>query len=73
MVEFEYTDHAEEQLVQRKLDKRLIESVILVADKVTESRFSRKIARRKVEDCCVWFTRNGEQGLMRNSFLPKAG
>jgi len=48
MLQFEYTDHAEEKLAERNLDKKLIESVILEADKVIESRLGRRIAQKRI-------------------------
>jgi hypothetical protein len=49
-MKFEYTDHALEKLVERKLDKKLVEIAILKPDKITEARFSRKIAQKNIDN-----------------------
>lgn len=47
-MKFEYTDHAEEKIQERKLSKEIIEGAVAMPDKVTDSVFDRKIAQRKV-------------------------
>ncbi len=43
-----YTDHAEENIKERKLSKDVIESVIGKPEKTVEAKFGRKIAQRLV-------------------------
>ncbi|MBI2084643.1 MAG: DUF4258 domain-containing protein [Candidatus Aenigmarchaeota archaeon] len=47
-MEFDYTDHAEENIKERKLSKKVIEDVIINPEKVIEGRFDRKIAQKIV-------------------------
>lgn len=49
-MQFEYKDHALEKLAERKLDKKLVETAILTPDSITESRFSRKIAQKNIDN-----------------------
>lgn len=47
-MQFEYTDHAEEKILERKLNRKVIESVVVTPDKVIPAAFNRKIAQRKI-------------------------
>ena len=47
-MQFEYTDHAEEKILERKLNRKTIESVVASPDKVVPTVFNRKIAQRKI-------------------------
>jgi hypothetical protein len=47
---FEYTDHAEDKILERKLLKKTIEEVVLKPDKVIPTAFNRKIAQRKMSN-----------------------
>ncbi len=49
-MEFKYTAHAEENIEERKLNKKIIEDIIKNPEKVIDSKFGRKIAQRTVED-----------------------
>ena len=49
-MKFEYTDHAEEKILERKLSKEKIEHIVIMPDKVTEAAFDRKIAQGKVRN-----------------------
>lgn len=48
-MEFIYTAHAEENMVERRLSKTLIESTVLNPEKVAVSRLGRVIAHRVIE------------------------
>lgn len=45
-MKFDYTDHAEENIQERKLDKKIVEKVVKHPEKVTEGKFGRKIAQK---------------------------
>ncbi len=45
-MEFDYTVHAEEIIMERKMSKKTIEEVVKDAENVAEGRFGRKIAQR---------------------------
>ena len=47
---FEYTDHAEENLAERKIDKKLVEESIKNPDEIITGKFGRKIAHKLVGD-----------------------
>jgi hypothetical protein len=47
-VRFEYTDHAEEKILERKLDRKTIERTLIAPDRVMPATFDRKIAQRKM-------------------------
>jgi transcriptional regulator NrdR family protein len=47
-MEFDYTDHAEENIKERKLSKKVIEDVVKNPEKVIDSRFRRKIAQKAI-------------------------
>ncbi len=49
-MEFDYTDHAEENIEERKLSRKLIEDVVRNPEKVVEGRFGRKTAQRIIGD-----------------------
>lgn len=43
-----YTTHAEENIDERKLSKKVIEDVVINPEKVSDSMFGRKIAQKVV-------------------------
>lgn len=49
-MKFDYTDHAEENIEERKLNKSIIEDVVKYPEKVLESKFGRKIAQKVVSN-----------------------
>ena len=49
-MKFEYTSHAEENIKERRLDKKLIENVVRNPDKVIIGKFGRKIAQRIIDN-----------------------
>lgn len=49
-MKFDYTDHAEENVGEGKLNKSIIEDVVKHPEKVLESRFGRKIAQKIVSN-----------------------
>lgn len=49
-MEFEYTDHVEENLVERNLSKKMVEDAVLNPDELAEGSFGRKIANKIIGD-----------------------
>ena len=47
-MELRYTEHAEENIKERELDKAVIEDVIRDPDRVEHGKFNRKIAQKMV-------------------------
>ena len=47
-MEFDYTEHAKENITERKLSKEAIEEVVKNPEKVTEGKFGRKIAQKNL-------------------------
>lgn len=47
-MEFDYIDHAEENIKERNIDKKLIEDVVKKPDKLIDAGPSRKIAQRVI-------------------------
>ena len=47
-MKFNYTDHAEENIKERKLNKKIIENILKHPNKIAEGRFGRKIAQKIV-------------------------
>lgn len=47
-MEFRYTKHAEEKLLERKLSTGMVENVVSNPDNVEPTRFDRKIASRSI-------------------------
>lgn len=47
-MEIIYTEHAEENITERKLEKEIIEDILRNPDQVISSRFGRQIAQRTV-------------------------
>ncbi len=45
-----YTNHAEENIEERRLDKKTIEDAVKNPEKVVEGRFGRKIAQKIMGD-----------------------
>lgn len=45
-MEFDYTDHAHQNMTERKLSKKVIEEVVKNPESVAEARFGRKIAQK---------------------------
>ncbi len=45
-MEFDYTDHAEENIQERRLSKKVVEDVVNNPGKVVEGKFGRRIAQR---------------------------
>lgn len=49
-MKFDYTEHAKENIRERKLSKRAVENAVLNPDEVVESNFGRKIAHKMVKN-----------------------
>lgn len=49
-MQFDYTDHAEENIRERKLSKKVVEDVVINPEKIIEGRFGRKVAQKIVGD-----------------------
>ena len=47
-MEIEYTPHADFNISERKLNKKIIESIIKNPDKVIDSMYGRKVAQKVV-------------------------
>lgn len=47
-MEFDYTDHAEENIQERKLSKKVVEDAIINPEKVIEGRIGRRISQKIV-------------------------
>ena len=47
-MEFDYTDHAEENIIERKLIKKVLEDVVKNPDEVLEGKFGRKTAQKTI-------------------------
>ncbi|HLD48839.1 MAG TPA: DUF4258 domain-containing protein [archaeon] len=45
-MKIEYTEHAKENMKERKLSRNLIENIIINPEKVIEGSFGRKIAQK---------------------------
>lgn len=45
-----YTNHAEENILERKMSKKIVEDVIKNPEKVIDTRFGRKIAQRIIDN-----------------------
>ena len=45
-MEFDYTDHAEENITERKLSKKVIEDAVKNPDQILDGKFGRKIAQK---------------------------
>ncbi|MBI2583949.1 MAG: DUF4258 domain-containing protein [Candidatus Aenigmarchaeota archaeon] len=48
MMKFDYTEHVEEIITERKLSKQIVEDIIKNPDKVIDSRLGRKIAQKVI-------------------------
>ncbi|EQD32521.1 hypothetical protein B2A_13518 [mine drainage metagenome] len=48
LMRFEYTHHVEEKIAERRLNKTVIEEVLLNPDKTTNAKFGRKITQRTI-------------------------
>ncbi len=47
-MKFEYTNHAEAKILERRLKKKLVEDIIIKPDRILPSVSNRKIAQRSV-------------------------
>ena len=61
-MEIEYTPHADFNISERKLDKKVIESIIKNPDKVIDSIYGRKVAQRVVNDKLIRVVYMSENG-----------
>ena len=61
-MKIEYTPHADFNINERKLNKKLIESIIKNPDKVVESKYERKIAQKIVGDKLIRVVYRKESG-----------
>ena len=64
-MKIEYTDHAEENLEERKIPKSLVESALENPDKTLEARSRRKIAQKIINNKLIRVIYEEQQGIYR--------
>src|SRR3989344_1910609 len=63
-MEIEYTPHADFNISERKLNKKIIESIIKNPDKVIDSMYGRKVAQKVVNGKLIRVVYRKENGII---------